>query len=62
SHLLDRYRGSEVVLDTAFAKELGVPQFGKVKRTFAGGQTAEVEQGGSSRSPSVTGPSRICPW
>lgn len=54
--------GSEVVLDTAFAKELGVPQFGKVKGTFAGGQTAEVEQGGSSRSPSVTGPSRICPW
>jgi Aspartyl protease/Tetratricopeptide repeat len=37
--------GSTVVLDTDFAKELGVPQFGMVKGTFAGGQTAEVGLG-----------------
>jgi Aspartyl protease/Tetratricopeptide repeat len=36
--------GSEVALDTDFAKELGVPQFGAVQGTFAGGQTAEVQQ------------------
>jgi Aspartyl protease/Tetratricopeptide repeat len=37
--------GSEVVLDTDFAKELGVPQFGAVQGTFSGGQHAEVLQG-----------------
>jgi hypothetical protein len=37
--------GSEVALDTAFAQELGVPQFGAVQGTFSGGQHAEVHQG-----------------
>lgn len=37
--------GSEVVLDTAFARELHVPQFGAVQGTFSGGQHAEVRQG-----------------
>jgi predicted aspartyl protease len=37
--------GSEVTLDTEFAKELGVPQFGSVKGTFSGGQHAEVQLG-----------------
>ena len=37
--------GSEVTLDTDFARELGVPQFGAVQGTFAGGQHAEVQQG-----------------
>ena len=37
--------GSEVALDTDFARELGVPQFGAVQGTFSGGQTAEVQQG-----------------
>ncbi|HEX4708101.1 MAG TPA: aspartyl protease family protein [Candidatus Udaeobacter sp.] len=37
--------GSEVALDTEFAKELGVPQFGEVQGTFSGGQHAEVQQG-----------------
>ena len=37
--------GSEVALDTDFAKELGVPQFGAVQGTFSGGQPAEVQQG-----------------
>lgn len=37
--------GSEVALDTAFAKELGVPVFGTVQGTFSGGQHAEVQQG-----------------
>lgn len=36
---------SEIVLDTAFAQELGVPQFGAVQGTFSGGQHAEVKQG-----------------
>ena len=36
---------SEVALDTDFAKELGVPQFGAVQGTFSGGQHAEVQQG-----------------
>ena len=36
--------GSEVALDTEFAKELGLPQFGEVQGTFAGGQNAEVQQ------------------
>src|SRR5213078_5290897 len=34
--------GSEVALDTDFAKELGVPQFGGVQGTFSGGQHAQV--------------------
>jgi predicted aspartyl protease len=37
--------GSEVGLDTDFAKELGVPQFGAVQGTFSGGQHAEVQLG-----------------
>jgi len=37
--------GSEVALDTDFARELGVPQFGAVQGTFSGGQHAEVQQG-----------------
>jgi aspartyl protease/tetratricopeptide repeat protein len=37
--------GSEVALDTDFAKALGVPQFGAVQGTFSGGQHAEVQQG-----------------
>jgi len=37
--------GSEVTLDSDFAKELGIPQFGSIQGTFSGGQTAEVTQG-----------------
>ena len=37
--------GSEVTLDTDFARELGVPQFGALQGTFSGGQHAEVQQG-----------------
>jgi hypothetical protein len=37
--------GSEVTLDTEFAKELGVPKFGAVQGTFSGGQHAEVQLG-----------------
>jgi hypothetical protein len=37
--------GSEVALDTDFAKELGVPQFGTMQGTFSGGQHAEVQLG-----------------
>src|SRR5205809_2710721 len=37
--------GSEVALDTEFAKELGVPQFAAVQGTFSGGQHAEVQLG-----------------
>jgi hypothetical protein len=37
--------GSEIALDTDFAKELGVPQFGTVQGTFSGGQHAQVQQG-----------------
>ena len=37
--------GSKVTLDTEFAKELGIPQFGAVQGTFSGGQHAEVQQG-----------------
>jgi predicted aspartyl protease len=37
--------GSEVTLDTEFAKELGVPQFGAVQGTFSGGQHTEVQLG-----------------
>jgi hypothetical protein len=37
--------GSEVALDTEFARELGVPQFGAVQGTFADGQHAEVQLG-----------------
>jgi hypothetical protein len=37
--------GSEVTLDTEFAKELGVPQFGTVQGTFSGGQHTEVQLG-----------------
>jgi len=36
--------GSEVALDTEFAKELGLPQFGDVQGTFSGGQNAKVQQ------------------
>jgi hypothetical protein len=37
--------GSEVALDTDFAKELGVPQFGSVQGTFSGGQHTDVQLG-----------------
>jgi hypothetical protein len=37
--------GSEVALDTDFAKELGVPQFSAVQGTFSGGQHQEVQLG-----------------
>src|SRR4029077_4642779 len=37
--------GSEVTLDTDFAKELGVPQFGAIQGTFSGGQHTEVQLG-----------------
>ena len=37
--------GSEVALDTEFAKQLGVPQLGAVQGTFSGGQHAQVQQG-----------------
>ncbi|MGE5214350.1 MAG: aspartyl protease family protein, partial [Nitrospirota bacterium] len=37
--------GSEVALDTDFAKELGIPQFGAVQGTFSGGQHAQVQLG-----------------
>src|SRR5207247_9439452 len=37
--------GSEVALDTDFAKELAVPQFGGVQGTFSGGQHAQVQLG-----------------
>jgi predicted aspartyl protease/Tfp pilus assembly protein PilF len=37
--------GSEVVLDTDFAKELGVPLFAAVQGTFSGGQHTEVKLG-----------------
>jgi predicted aspartyl protease len=47
--------GSEVALDTEFAKELGVPQFGAVQGTFSGGQHAEVQVG---RIESLTGGDR----
>lgn len=34
--------GSEVALDSAFARELGLPDYGGVKGTFSGGQQATV--------------------
>jgi len=43
--------GSEVALDTDFAKELGLPQFGGVEGTFSGGEHADV---GQSRIDSLT--------
>ena len=33
--------GSEVALDTNFAKELGLPQFGEMQGTFSGGEHAQ---------------------
>jgi predicted aspartyl protease len=42
---------SEVALDTDFARELGVPQFGVVQGTFSGGEHADVHQ---SRIESLT--------
>jgi tetratricopeptide (TPR) repeat protein len=36
---------SDVMLDTDFARELGVPQFGAVQGTFSGGQHADVQNG-----------------
>lgn len=43
--------GSEVTLDTEFAKELGLPNFGDVQGTFSGGQHTQV---GLSRIQSLT--------
>src|SRR4029434_4241305 len=37
--------GSEVTLDTDFARELRVPQFGAVQGTFSGGQHTNVQLG-----------------
>jgi predicted aspartyl protease len=37
--------GPEVTLDTDFAKELGIPQFGAVQGTFSGGQHQKVQLG-----------------
>jgi Tfp pilus assembly protein PilF len=37
--------GSVVTLDTDFAKEVGVPQFGAIQGTFSGGQHAQVQLG-----------------
>ena len=37
--------GSEVTLDTDFARELGAPQFAAVQGTFSGGQHTEVQLG-----------------
>jgi Aspartyl protease/Tetratricopeptide repeat len=37
--------GSEVTLDSDFARELGVPQFGAVQGTFSGGQHTNVQLG-----------------
>src|SRR6266567_7937820 len=42
---------SEVALDTEFAKELGVPQFGAVQGTFSGGLHADVQ---NARIESIT--------
>lgn len=36
--------GSDLGLDTDFARELGLPNFGKVQGTFSGGEQAEVGQ------------------
>lgn len=35
---------SEIILDSAFAKELGLPSFGSIKGTFSGGQTSDLQQ------------------
>ena len=43
--------GSEVGLDSDFAKELGLPNFGEVQGTFSGGEQAKV---GQSRIESLT--------
>jgi predicted aspartyl protease len=43
--------GSEVTLDTDFAKELGLPQFGDVQGTFSGGEHTQV---GLSRIQSLS--------
>jgi predicted aspartyl protease/Tfp pilus assembly protein PilF len=43
--------GSEVTLDSEFAKELGLPQFGEVQGTFSGGEHTQV---GLSRIQSLT--------
>jgi Aspartyl protease len=37
--------GSEVMLDSEFARELGVPNFGSLQGTFSGGQQTKVQQG-----------------
>jgi Aspartyl protease len=42
---------SEVTLDTEFAKELGLPQFGAVQGTFSGGEHTQVQE---SRIDSLT--------
>jgi len=37
--------GAEVILDTAFAREIGIPQFGSQTGNFAGGKKAAVGHG-----------------
>jgi tetratricopeptide (TPR) repeat protein len=54
--------GSEVALDTEFARELGVPQFGAMQGTFSGGSTPRFSRGGSNLSRLATGRCGICPW
>jgi hypothetical protein len=48
--------GSEVTLDSEFAKELALPQFGDVQGTFSGGQHTQVGSRASNHSRSATGP------
>ena len=47
--------GSEVALDTDFAKELGVPLFGRCKALFPAASTLRFSKGGSNLSLSATG-------
>jgi tetratricopeptide (TPR) repeat protein len=53
--------GSEVSLDTEFAKELGVPNSVRYKALFPAGNTLTSSLGGLNHSPSAIGPSKICP-
>src|SRR5438045_6185015 len=54
--------GSEVTLDTDFAEELGVPEFGAVQGTFSGRAAHwKFGSGGLSHSHSGIGPSKTCP-
>ena len=52
---------SDVMLDTDFARELGVPNSGRCKALFPAASTLTFRMGGSSHSPLATGPLRTCP-